>query len=81
MAGRFAGRALLETPAAPTVIHIHKLDRLENAVSSGQGRGEGGGTCGVAPSPPTLTPQHALSEIHITRGGEGAGNVLATWYT
>ena len=38
MAGKFAGRAVLETPVTPAVIHIHKLDRPENAVSPGQCR-------------------------------------------
>ena len=48
----------------------------------GEGRGEGVRAVGVAPSPPPSPPQHAPSEIHVSRGGEGAGSVskaLMTW--
>ncbi len=43
----------------------------------GEGRGEGARMGDVAPSPQPSPPQHALTESHVNRGGEGAGNVLA----
>ena len=77
-AGGFAGQVVLETPATPAVIHIHKLDRLENAVSPGQVVGAIGGRFG----PPVLTRTNDLtrlkspktihpSEVHRSEGGLG----------
>ena len=62
----------------PPLPHIR--DGFRNRLHwGGEGRGEGAVASDVAPSPPPSPPQHALTESHVARGGEGAGSVLAAW--
>ena len=70
-AERFTGEAVLETRATPAVIHIHKLDRLENAVSPGQGWGEGATRTRYAPHPGPL-PTAASSPKIVSPVGRGS---------
>ena len=84
MAGKFAGQAVLESPATPAVIHIHKLDRPENTVSPGRGRGEGAMAGDVAPSPhplPRSDPSLSIQPIAGERGQKMAAADFSNAHT